>query len=325
MDGGQPKNTDSQFISFNDFTPISQAGNTEGQLGTGPSTHQPFNNLPNDSTGVGIIEDLQGLPNKNESNSQHSFWAIEYYQKFFNVNTNDVLGRLKRSMIPYGRDNYFITHIRPNPDLYGPFWICLTLVFSIAISGNMANYLQTAGSTKFHWRYDFHVVSYAATCIFLYAWLVPLALWGALKWTNSSRNTEEELIESYAAPRIIELLCLYGYSLTIYIPVTFLWTIQIGWLQWCLAIVATLLSVGVLLRSLLPVIAGKHRIIYVAVILGMHLLLVAGFMLYFFHPSKSAILPTNELLPSPTQAKVLHNVENMLQNNSQIAATSSTS
>lgn len=129
--------------------------------------------------------------------AQHNFWTIEYYQKFFNINTNDVLERLKRSMIPHGSDNYLITHIRPNPDLYGPFWICVTLVFSIAISENMANYLQTVGSTKYHWRYDFHVVSYAATFIFLYAWLVPLALWGAFKWTNSSRNTEEELIEVY--------------------------------------------------------------------------------------------------------------------------------
>lgn len=124
-----------------------------------------------------------------------NFWTIEYYQKFFNVNTNDVLERLKRSMVPHGRDNYLITHIRPNPDLYGPFWVCVTLVFSIAISGNVANYLQTAGTSKHHWRYDFHVVSYAATCIFLYAWLLPLALWGAIKWTSTSRNTEEELIE----------------------------------------------------------------------------------------------------------------------------------
>lgn len=129
--------------------------------------------------------------------AQRSFWTVEYYQKFFNVNTNDVLERLKRSMIPHGSDNYLITHIRPNPDLYGPFWICMTLVFSIAISENVVNYLQTTWATgaKYHWRYDFHVVSYAATFIFLYAWLLPLALWGALKWTNSSRNTEEELIE----------------------------------------------------------------------------------------------------------------------------------
>lgn len=67
MDDGQSKSTDSQFMSFHDFAPISQAGNTEGQLSTGSSTHQPFNNLSNDSTGIGIIDDLQGIPNKNES------------------------------------------------------------------------------------------------------------------------------------------------------------------------------------------------------------------------------------------------------------------
>lgn len=317
---GPTKNTDSQFISFNDFPSMSHAGNPDGQLNTGAAVHQPFHNLSNDSTGIGIVEDLQGITNKTEDAPQHNFWTIEYYQKFFNVNTNDVLERLKRSMVPHGSDNYLISHIRPNPDLYGPFWICVTLVFSIAISGNMANYLQTASSAKYHWKYDFHVVSYAATCIFLYAWLLPLALWGALKWTYSSRSTEEELIESYAAPGLLELLCLYGYSLSIYVPVAFLWTIQIGWLQWSLVILATFLSGGVLLRSLLPVIAGKHRIIYIAVILGMHLLLAAGFMLYFFHvPSKSTVPAMAELIASSTQTSVLHKVA---QNNSFVGSTS---
>ncbi|XP_070163665.1 protein YIPF1 [Polyergus mexicanus] len=318
MDDDQTKNANSQFISFQDFPTISHAGNSEGQLNTGTSTHQPFNNLSNDSTGIGIIEDLQGIPDKTNA-AQRNFWTVEYYQKFFNVNTNDVLERLKRSMIPHGSNNYLITHIRPNPDLYGPFWICVTLVFSIAISGNMVNYLQTANSAKYHWKYDFHVVSYAATCIFLYAWLLPLALWGALKWTYSSRNTEEELIESYAAPGLLELLCLYGYSLSIYIPMAFLWAIQIGWLQWSLVILATFLSGGVLLRSLLPVIAGKHRIIYIAVILGMHLLLAAGFMLYYFHASKNTVSAVSELVASSTQTNVLHKIA---QNNSYVGSTS---
>lgn len=66
MDGGQSKDTDAQFISFHDFPSISHAGNSEGQLGTGASTHQPFNNLPSDSMGIGMIEDLQGMPNKTE-------------------------------------------------------------------------------------------------------------------------------------------------------------------------------------------------------------------------------------------------------------------
>ncbi|XP_076237660.1 protein YIPF1 [Calliopsis andreniformis] len=288
MDGNQSKASDTQFISFQDFPSIHQEGNLgQAQINVNTSTHQGFNNLSNDAAGIGIIEDLQGLPDKTEATPSRNFWTIEYYQKFFNVNTADVVERIKRSIIPRGSENYLISHIRPNPDLYGPFWICVTLVFSIAISGNLANYLQTASSGKYHWKYEFHIVSYAATCIFLYAWLLPIALWGALKWTTSSRDTEEELIESYATPGVLELLCLYGYSLAIYIPVAFLWTIQIGWLQWSLMVVATFMSGGILLRSLLPVIAGRYRVIYIAIILGMHLMLAAGFMMFFFYPSKT--------------------------------------
>lgn len=36
-------------------------------------------------------------------------------------------------------------HIQPIPDLYGPFWICVTLIFSIAIFGNFAHYIQNTG------------------------------------------------------------------------------------------------------------------------------------------------------------------------------------
>lgn len=125
-----------------------------------------------------------------------SFWTVEYYQKYFNVTTEDVVERIKRSVIPFGSDNYLVSHIRPNPDLYGPIWICITLIFSIAISGNIANYFQSASSGKFHWKYDFHLVSIVATCVFLYAWLLPMSIWGALKWTKSQENTNpNELIE----------------------------------------------------------------------------------------------------------------------------------
>jgi hypothetical protein len=62
MDGNQLKNTDPQFMSFHDF-PISHASNVEGQLG---ASTQPFNNLSNDSTGIGMVEDLQGMPDRSE-------------------------------------------------------------------------------------------------------------------------------------------------------------------------------------------------------------------------------------------------------------------
>lgn len=54
-------------------------------------------------------------------------------------------------------------------------------------------------------------VSIAATTIYAYAWLVPLALWGFLMW----RNSKVMNIVSYS---FLEIVCVYGYSLFIYIP-----------------------------------------------------------------------------------------------------------
>lgn len=99
------------------------------------------------------------------------------------------------SMIPMGSDNYLLSHIRPNPDLYGPFWICMTLVFAIGISGNIANYFQSAKTHEFHWKYDFDLVTQAATCIFLYAWLLPLVIWASIKWSEQPQSAQDGLIE----------------------------------------------------------------------------------------------------------------------------------
>lgn len=62
-------------------------------------------------------------------------------------------------------------------------------VFSIAISGNIASYLQEA-RTNFHWRYNFHLVSIAATTIVFYVILIPFALWAVFKWTVRPVDTD---------------------------------------------------------------------------------------------------------------------------------------
>lgn len=153
----------------------------------------------------------------------HSVFSIEYYQKFFNVDAQVVWDRIVSAIVPRRAPiNYLKNQIDANPDLYGPFWIVVTLVkvkfiftwvlsgiilhyqrilqiFSIAISGNIASYLQAA-DTKFHWRYNFHLVSFAATTIIMYVCLIPFALWAALKWSARPSDSElitEEVIDSY--------------------------------------------------------------------------------------------------------------------------------
>lgn len=67
MNGNSDRASDSQFISFQDFSPINRSGGAgQAQLDVGTPDNQVFGNLPNDSTGIGMIEDLQGMPVKNE-------------------------------------------------------------------------------------------------------------------------------------------------------------------------------------------------------------------------------------------------------------------
>lgn len=162
----------------------------------------------------------------------HSMFTIEFYQQFFNVDTAMVLDRIASSMIPKRAPvNYLKEQIGSNPDLYGPFWIVVTLVrsiscvdcvhqyslhhshsppqiFSIAISGNLANYLQEA-SRHFVWRYNFHLVSIAATSIITYVCLMPIGLWAAFKWFAVAEESSLEEVRSSVHRKkqyIIELI-----------------------------------------------------------------------------------------------------------------------
>ena len=60
------------------------------------------------------------------------------------------------------------------------------------------------------WRYDFNKVTLAATVVYTYIGLMPVLLWGVLKYFNSTGNTP---------PSLLDIITVYGYSLFVYIPV----------------------------------------------------------------------------------------------------------
>ncbi|XP_030381549.1 protein YIPF1 [Scaptodrosophila lebanonensis] len=232
-----------------------------------------------------------------------SFLTIEYYQQFFNVDTYMVLERIANSMIPKrAAGNYLRMNIGENPDLYGPFWITVTLIFSIAITGNIASYLHHA-TDAYQWHYNFHLVSYAATCIFLYANVLPIILWALFKYSLKPIN-DTDTIEADSAnytPTLLSLMCVYGYSLAIYIPVSILWVINISLLQWLLVITAAMLSGTVLIAVLTPALRNSQFSLFLIIgILGAHVILAAGFMLYFFHSPQDPLSPAYAALQAPT-------------------------
>lgn len=264
-----------------------------------PTTHTmttpTFDTYPE----VTVNVDTNSTPRQDEAIPsdvpKKSLWSVEYFQRFFDVDTVDVKNRIIGSLLPR-KSNLLKDEMKLRPDLYGPFWISVTLVFTIAISGNIANYLQHK-NIHYKWKYDFHLVSYAASTIFFYISLVPLTLWGLFKWSW------KDSVEASEAPSALELICLYGYSLFIYIPASILWTIQISWLQWFLVLVATCLSGTVLLLTLSTSLnSSKHKLILGVIILGMHLMLAAGFMLFFFHVPQATFDHPQPVIPEVIKA-----------------------
>ncbi|ELK06176.1 Protein YIPF1 [Pteropus alecto] len=210
----------------------------------------------------------------------------------------EVFDRIKGSLLPIPGKNFVRLYIRSNPDLYGPFWICATLVFAIAISGNLSNFLIHLGEKTYHYVPEFRKVSIAATVIYAYAWLVPLALWGFLLW----RNSKVMNIVSYS---FLEIVCVYGYSLFIYIPTAILWIIPQKAVRWILVMMALGISGSVLAMTFWPAVREDNRRIALATIVTivlLHMLLSVGCLAYFFDAPEMDHLPITTVVPNQTVA-----------------------
>nr|XP_033779872.1 protein YIPF2 [Geotrypetes seraphini]XP_033779873.1 protein YIPF2 [Geotrypetes seraphini] len=234
-----------------------------------------FNKEEEEEEGNGEETDQTELLGKKQQ--QPGFWTFEYYQTFFDVDTKQVLNRIMGSLLPLPGKNFVRYHLRNTPDLYGPFWICATLVFTVAFSSNLHSLFQRNNST-FHYHPEFNKVTIAGIAIFSYAWLVPLGLWGFLQW----RKGISMGVFSYT---LLETICVYGYSLFVYIPTAFLAVAPYEWLGWVLLSFAMILSGSVLLLTFWPSIRGDTRLaslITVTCIVAFHALLTLGCKLYFF-------------------------------------------
>ncbi|XP_053573859.1 protein YIPF2 [Bombina bombina] len=226
-----------------------------------------------------------------------SFWTFQYYQDFFDVDTYQVLDRIKGSLLPIPGKNFVRHNLRNNPDLYGPFWICATLVFTVTIMGNLSTYIQNSGSSDYQYSPQFHKVSVAAIAIYSYAWLIPLGLWGFLQW----RKGVNDSVGSYS---FLETVCVYGYSLFVYIPTTVLWLVPYELFRWILILVAMSLSGSVLILTFWPHIRRDNKMVAIATVgsmVALHALLAVGCKMYFFEESQKT-----KMLPATTTTQKMH-------------------
>ncbi|KAH9552660.1 hypothetical protein CY35_09G078300 [Sphagnum magellanicum] len=204
------------------------------------------------------------------------YFSVVAYRPYFNVDTVDVLERIKDSLFPYQSD--FVEKTSHNPDMYGPFWICSTLVFVTAALGNFAAYLahKTSAGGGEAWHYDINKVTYAAIMFYGYVGVIPLGLYFLLKYLGVTSG-------------LIQLWCLYGYSLFVFIPASFLSVVPWDIMRWVVVGVATLMSaafLGLNIRSHIKTASDRWFIIVVSSIalqLGLGLVLKLYFFTFFYH------------------------------------------
>ncbi|KAF2587441.1 hypothetical protein F2Q70_00037721 [Brassica cretica] len=153
---------------------------------------------------------------------------------------------------------------------YGPFWICTTLIFVAASIGTFVTYVAHKWK-KQEWNYDINLVTWSAGVFYGYVTLVPLALYVVLKY--------------FSAPSgLVQLFCLYGYSLFIFIPALCLSVVPVEIFRWVIAGVAGFMSATFVALNLKAHInsAGERSILIIASIFLLQLGLAVVLKLYLF-------------------------------------------
>ncbi|CAN1783991.1 Protein YIPF1 homolog [Linum perenne] len=195
-------------------------------------------------------------------------FSVAAYKPYFDVDTADVLERIKDSLLPF--NGSFTEKTAENPDLYGPFWICTTLIFVAASIGTFVTYVAHKLEKK-EWNYDINIVTWSAGLFYGYVTVIPLALYVILKYFSVPSG-------------IVQLFCLYGYSLFIFIPTLCLSVVPFEIFRWIVAGVAGFMSASFVALNLRAHIlsAGERWVLIVAGIFLLQLGLSVVLKMYLF-------------------------------------------
>jgi hypothetical protein len=116
------------------------------------------------------------------------------------------------------------------------------------------------------------MLTLAASSIYSYVFLGSLAVWGVCKY--------------YQAPiTLLELICIYGYAMFIFIPISVVCVIPLDGLKWGLSAVAFLCSGLFIVVNVWPSVSQANRglaVILTGVMLACHLGMTLLFKFFFF-------------------------------------------
>ena len=145
-------------------------------------------------------------------------FTISYWSEYFDIDQLELKGRLMACAVP--NTNALVEKISENPDLYGPFWICTTLIFMITFSKSFSGVITdlfTANTEKAS-PFDFNLIGLAISVIYGAFFIFPLAF----ILLNKSLGSSIPVINS---------ACIYGYSFSGFLAASVISILPIGFIR----------------------------------------------------------------------------------------------
>ena len=129
------------------------------------------------------------------STSSGSIFSFQYYRKYFDVTTSDVVARLSSALTP---TNDRFLHDIDTPDLYGAVWVPATVSFLSFAFGVIASWANNGLAYNF--------VSLVLTSLVLFGFTFGFPF--VVKYIDAARS-----------PPLVNMMTLFGYS-TVYVAIS---------------------------------------------------------------------------------------------------------
>ena len=146
------------------------------------------------------------------------------------------------------------------------------MIFILFIAGTLAQYLNPEDATA-RFAYDFTLLSAASGLIYGYTFIIPVGLWGVLKWFGSE------------GANVLECWALYGYANLIWIPVALISWSRVNILNWVFVSVGFAWSAAFLVRNLWPLVNAtdiRTSRVLLIVVVALHAGLAIAIKEFFF-------------------------------------------
>ena len=224
------------------------------------------------------------------------FCCFAIFKKYFQITSQDFLLRFLNSLIPF--NNKFQNLVKDKPDLYGPIWIYSSLIIIISATGSLTRTLQGNNNKNFFQEF----VPIAGVVIYGVGFGLPILIAFLMKIFGTSLT-------------FASVICTYGYSFSIFLPISIICVIQWDILQWISLIYAIFSSTSLLVVNYYKQMGDysknkKFLIIIIVLIFQFGLLLF--FKLYFFQRFSQEVMSENNEINN--NGTILYNNTNEMTN-----------